>query len=112
LTASLIVVVLIVIALFPLLRALSTSLFVSADTEANIIALNLAIGKVEEIRNASFADVSSEAKAQIARFPRFQREVAVTPLHAKLKNVTITVSWKDSTGVEKGVTLETYAADY
>ncbi len=112
LTASLIVVVLIIIALFPLLRALSTTLFVSADTEANIIALNLAMGKMEEVRNASFANVTNEARTQVPRFPRFEREVAVTELHAKLKDVKITVFWEVSGGDERYVTLETYAVDY
>jgi type II secretory pathway pseudopilin PulG len=112
LTASLIVVILIVIALFPLLRALSTTLFVSADTEANIIALNLAMGKMEEIRNASFAAVTNEARSQIPRFPRFEREVAVTSPHANLKDVKITVFWGVSGGGERAVTLETYATNY
>jgi len=112
LTATLLVVVLIIIALFPLLRALSASLFVSADTEANIVALNLAMGKMEEIRNAPFASVSSEAKAQLDKFPRFSREVIVSSPHANLKNVTIFVYWTVSGGIEKMVSMETYAADF
>lgn len=112
LTATLIVVVLIIIALFPLMRALSTSLFVSADTESNIIALNLGMGKMEEIRNKDFANVTTEAKAVVPKFPGFQREVIVTSPHAKLKDVKIIIYWEISGGTERMVSLETYAADY
>ena len=112
LTATLIVVVLIIIALFPLMRALSTTLFVSSDTESNIIALNLGMGKMEEIRNKDFANVTTEAKAAVPKFPRFQREVIVTSPHAKLKDVKIIVYWEISGGAQRMVSLETYAADY
>jgi type II secretory pathway pseudopilin PulG len=112
LIASLIVIVLIVIALFPLLRALSASLFVSADTEANIVALNLVQGKMEELRNLPFDSVSPEAKAQIENFPAFQREVIVTSPQSKLKDIKVIVYWKDSAGSEHNVSLETYEAKY
>ena len=70
------------------------------------------MGKMEEIRNASFADVTPEARAPVPRFPRFEREVTVTDLHTNLKDVKITLFWEISGGGEKYVTLETYAVDY
>jgi Tfp pilus assembly protein PilV len=112
LAAALIVIVLIVVALFPLLGALSSSLFVSADTEAGIIAVNLAQGKIEEIRNLSFDSVSSEAKVQVANFPRFQREVIVTSLYPKLKDIKVIIYWQGSGGSTQTVSLETYVASY
>jgi len=112
LVAALIVIVLIVVALFPLLGALSSSLFVSADTEAEITAINLAQGKIEEIRNQSFDSVSSEAKVQVANFPRFQREVMVTSLYPKLKDIKVIIYWQGSGGSTQTVSLETYVASY
>jgi len=112
LVAALIVIVLIVVALFPLLGALSSSLFVSADTEAEITAINLAQGKIEEIRNQSFDSVSSEAKVQVANFPRFQREVMVTSLYPKLKGIKVIIYWQGSGGSTQTVSLETYVASY
>lgn len=112
LVGTLIVIMLIILALFPLLRALSTTLFVSAGTEASIIALNLAEGKMEEVRNADFANVSSEARTQVPKFPRFEREVVVTPQHERLKNVQIFIYWEESGGAEKSVSLESYVVTY
>jgi type II secretory pathway pseudopilin PulG len=112
LVASLIVIVIIVIALFPLLRALSISLFVSSDTESTMIAANLLQSKMEEIRALSFDQIASEAKAPVENSPGFQRAVSITSPYPKLKKIKVTVYWKQSGGTEDNLFLETYAADY
>ena len=112
LMSALIVIVLVAIALIPLLRALSTSIFVSAETESNIVALNLAQGEMEEMRSLSYDNVTTKAKAAVEKHPGFQSEIIVTSPQANLKDVTVIVYWKSADGAEKNVSFETYAANY
>lgn len=112
LISSLILIVLVAIALVPLLRALSISLFVSGETESNIMALNLAQGKLEEIRSFPYENISSEAKSQVPNYPSFQREVIVNTPQPNLKDITVIVYWDLSGGVEQSVSFETYAANF
>jgi Tfp pilus assembly protein PilV len=112
LISSLILIVLVAIALIPLLRALSISLFVSGEIESNIIALNLAQGKLEEIRSLPYENISSEAKSQVPKYPRFQREVIVTTPQTNLKDIEVVVYWDLSGGAQQNVSFETYAANF
>lgn len=112
LVSSLIVIVIIVIALFPLLRALSISIFVSADTESTIIATNLSQSKMEEIRTLSYYLITSEAKSQVDKHPNFQSEVTVTNPQTDLKQIKVTIYWEDSGGTEDNISVESYATNY
>ncbi|MFC1568257.1 hypothetical protein ACFL37_01000 [Candidatus Margulisiibacteriota bacterium] len=112
LVTSLIIIVIIVIALFPLLRALSISLFVSSDTESTMVASNHLQAKMEEIRTLPFVEIVAEARAPIASDPKFQREVTVISPHYKLKNIKVTVYWQGADGKEQSLFLETYATNY
>lgn len=90
----------------------ASGLVSSADAENTTIAMNLAQGKMEEIRNLAFADDPTEPKADITGFSGFQREVevdapGVDPDISDLKHVTVTVYWTFK-GDEISVPLETY----
>ena len=111
LLTSLIVIVLVAIALIPLLRALSTSLFVSAETESNIVALNLAQGEMEEMRSLPYESITSKARAEVEKHPGFESELIVTSPQTNLKKITVIVYWKTA-GIEQSVSFETYAANY
>jgi len=95
LISSLILIVLVAIALVPLLRALSISLFVSGETES-----------------FPYENISSEAKSQVPNYPSFQREVIVNTPQPNLKDITVIVYWDLSGGVEQSVSFETYAANF
>ena len=94
----LITLVLLTTGLIALLQATSSGLFSSRDNESELVALNLAQEKVEDLRNKSFANVVNEAKAAVSGFADFQRDVVVTTPVANLKQVTVTVYWNASGG--------------
>jgi len=58
-----------------------------------MIAVNLAEGKVEELRRADFTSVTSTGATPFAGFPEFSWQAAVTDRSLVLKEVTVTVSW-------------------
>ncbi|MBU0672467.1 MAG: hypothetical protein KJ732_05520 [Candidatus Margulisbacteria bacterium] len=102
----------ILLALIPLLNALSSTLAVSSESHSDIMAINLAQTKMEEIRSLAYAGIASEAKAAVSSFPAFQREVIVTTPNADLKKVVVLVYWTPSGGVEEIVSFETYIANF
>lgn len=96
-----------------LMQAFSAGIFTSADNENELIAMNLAQEKMEDLRNRSYANVTNEAKAPVAGFSAFEREVSIStapPLPAGLKQVTTTVSWNAGSG-QVSVILVTYISD-
>lgn len=93
-----------------LLEALNTGLFVSSDNESELVALNLAQEKAEELRNKTYASVANEAKAVVSGFPTFQRDVVVTTPQANLKEATITVYW-NSKSTELDYSVVTYISN-
>ena len=110
--STLIVIILIVLSLFPLLRALSVNILVSASNKTNIVALNLAQSKIEELRSLGYSAITDEAKAPIANYPNYQSEVKVTQAQTDLKNIVVYVYWQREGGTEQFVSFETYAATY
>jgi len=84
----------------------------SSDAEHTEIAMNLAQGKIEEIRNLVFDDIVDEAKADVGGFLGFQREVEVSapafdPDMSDIKDVTVTAYWTHR-GDEISVPVQTY----
>ena len=65
----------------------------SVDAENTTIAMNLAQGKMEEVRNLSFASIADEAKAAVTGFAGFEREVMVTTPETDLKQITVKSYW-------------------
>src|SRR3989338_2877858 len=87
----LLTIILMVAVFVVLLEAFSTGLFSGGENETELVGINLAQEKMEEIRNKSYATIVNEAKAVIAAFPAFQMEVAVTTPQTSLKQVTVNV---------------------
>ncbi len=93
-----------------LLQALATGLFAGGENETELIAVNLAQEKMEELRNNNYANIVNEAKAAVPGFPVFQREVAVTIPQAGLKQATVNVYWFTKAD-ELNMSLVTYVSD-
>ena len=91
------------------LTLFASALVSSVDAENTTIAMNLAQRKMEEIRNLSFLGIVNEAKAAVAGFTGFQREVVVTTPETDLKEITVKTYWTYKGG-EIEVPLVTYIA--
>jgi len=86
----------------------STAFVSSIDPEKTNIAMNLAQGRLEEIRNLDFeTEIVSEPKSEVSGFPEFQRSVTVTSPETDLKQVTVDVYWSFKGG-ESTTSLVTY----
>ena len=66
--------------------------------------------KMEEMRNTSFADIISAAKAAVPGFSGFQQSVTVTVIYADLKQVDVAVFWTPQ-NTETSISLSTYVAN-
>ena len=93
-----------------LLEAFSTGLFSGGENETELVAINLAKERMEDIRNRTYATIVNEAKAVIAAFPAFQREVVVTTPQTGLRQVTVNVYWFTKAN-ELNESLVTYVSD-
>lgn len=91
-------------------EAMSVGLFAGGDHESHLVANNLAVEKMEELKNKTYANVASEAKAAVSGFTPFQREVAVTVPQANLKQATVTVYWYNKSD-ELSTSLVTYVSN-
>lgn len=77
-----------------LLNVISTGLFAGSVNENEIVAANLAQEITEQIRNTTFASISSQTPAvAVAGFPVFTREVLVSTPTTGLKQITVNVFW-------------------
>ena len=90
--------------------AVSQGLFVSGDSEASLVASNLAQEKMEEIRNTAYSSIANEAKAAVSGFSSYQREVVVSTPLTNLKQVAVNVYWFNKAN-ELSVSLVTYASN-
>lgn len=89
-------------------RLFGEGLAVSVDAENTSIASILSRQRLEELRNLDFdTGVVSEAKADVAGFTGFQRQVTVTTPQTDLKQVTVTTYWT-AKGGEVSTPLTTY----
>ena len=88
-------------------------MFATTDTEWVEQATALAQEKMENLRGTSFSSVSTEAKAVVAGWTGFSREVTVTQpsgTNSDFKQVVVTVYW-DTTGGELSTSLTSYVAN-
>lgn len=92
-----------------LLQAASIGLFAGGENQNELIAVNLAQEKMEDIRNTAYANIGNEAKAAVSGFPAFQREVVFTIPQTGLKLVTVNVYWF-AKGSELSTSLVTYVS--
>ena len=93
-----------------LLQALATGLFAGGENETELIAVNLAQEKMEDLRNNNYSNIVNEAKAAVPGFTVFQREVVVTIPQAGLKQAAVNVYWFTKAD-ELNVSLVTYVSD-
>lgn len=91
-------------------QAVVTGLFVSGGSEQELVAANLAQERMEDIRNTAYASVTNEARAPVAGFTTYEREVVVTTPLASMKQVNVTVYWQ-SKSEELSFSLVTYVSD-
>ena len=96
--------------LVALAEAVSVGLAAGGDQENQLVASQLAIEKMEDLRNKSYANVANETKAAVSGFSSFQREVAVTTPQANLKQATVTVYWYHKSD-ELNTSLVTYISN-
>lgn len=93
-----------------LLQVLNAGLFTSGQNEDEIVAAYLAQEKTEEIQNATFTSITSEAKAAVSGFPAFSRQVAVSTPQTDLNQVTVTVYWHAG-NAETNLSITTYVSN-
>jgi prepilin-type N-terminal cleavage/methylation domain-containing protein len=106
----LLAVVLMVGGFMALSQAVVTGLFISGENEQEIVAANLAQERMEDIRNRTYALVTYEARAPVAGFTSFEREVVFTTPLANLKQVSVNVYWHSKSD-ELSFSLVTYVSD-
>ena len=88
-------------------------IFATTDVEAYEQAVALAQEKLENLRGTAFASVASEAKAAVAGWTGFSREVTVTQptgTNSDLKQVVVTTYWTPG-DTEVSTLLTTYLAN-
>lgn len=93
-----------------LLQVFTPGLFAGGENETELVAINLAQEKMEEIRNTVYANIASEARAVVAGSPVFEREVVVSVPQTSLKQATVKVYWSAKAD-ELNMTLVTYVSD-
>jgi Tfp pilus assembly protein PilV len=105
----LLVVLVLVLAFFPLLQMLMTGIIVSADAENKNTAVALAQKRLEELKFGTYDSVSNEALTSVTSYPAFFRQVNVTTPDANLKDVKVTISWGGGQKADR-ITIETFIA--
>lgn len=96
-------------AFLAVLEAMNIGLFASGTNQDELIAINLAQEKMEEIRNTAFDDIEDDARAAVSGFAAFEREVEVTIPQSGLKLVNVNVYWTVR-GDELSANLVTYVS--
>lgn len=91
-------------------RAVVTGLSVGSETEQELVAVNLAQERMEDIKNRSYVDVTGEARAPVTGFTSFEREVVVEVPATGLKQVDVNVYWHSKSD-ELSISLVTYVSD-
>ena len=93
-----------------ILQAASIGIFAGGENESELVAVNLAQEKMEDMRNKIYANVTLETKTAVPGFSAFKREVVIDIPHSNLKQVSVNVYWfvKDK---EENVGLVTYVSN-
>ena len=112
---TLITTVIIAVGMAALITAFSQGLFASGDVSALRTATGLSQAKMEELNGVAFASIVNEARAPVAGFSGFDRQVVVTSspggTDANLKQVAVTVYWSIKGG-ELSTTLTSYLVNH
>ncbi|MFH1759678.1 MAG: hypothetical protein ABIA63_01130 [bacterium] len=81
------------IAFFSAYYVFTASLVVDDELEGDVVAMNLANLKLEQMLNQSFDSMVNEPKTAVAGFNGYYRQVTVTSQEANLKKIEIVVYW-------------------
>lgn len=99
---TLITVVLITMGLLPLILSFARGVFASNIASDLRVATGLTQAKMEELKNTSFASITSESRAALSGFTGFERAVSVTSApgstNSNFKQVVVTVYWRTKGG--------------
>ena len=106
----LLAVILFTVGFTALLQAMSVGLFAGGENENELVAVNLAQEKIEELRNKSYSAITNETKAVVAGFPAFAREAVITIPQTSLKQVSVNVYWYSKSN-ELNTSVVTYVSD-
>jgi prepilin-type N-terminal cleavage/methylation domain-containing protein len=96
-------------AIFGIFQAYSTGFMGMADAKYRTVATNIAREKMEEIKNTSFVDSSTDSDTVSGI--NFTTTVDVNPIEANLSNVITIVTWLDRKGDQKEIKLEMLVYD-
>ena len=107
-----------VVCVVSILWAFNTGMFAYTDIENVDLALNIAQERLENIKDTTFADITSTAPFTHPAFPNFTRQTVVVVTEQDpdtsedlLKRVDVTVTWTVK-GEDVSVTLTTLVASY
>ncbi len=98
------------VGMFAIMEAFNRGYFGIGTVEDYNLALSLTEERLEQVKDASFASVSSSARAAVSGFSDFDQQVVVTSPHADLKQVAVTTYWQVPGG-EKNTSLTTYVVN-
>lgn len=94
-----------------LLQVISMGLFAGGENEDEIIAINLAQEKTEELRNALYSGISQDSPpVTVSGFTAFTREILVTTPQTGLKQVSVNIYWNAGHG-QTSLAMVTYVSD-
>lgn len=102
--------VLLSIGLVGLVNAFSIGLSESVEAKHFAVVKNLAEEKLEEIRNLTYTNVVTEARAQVPGFTDYEHEVQVSEIQTGLKEVQIEIFWQTKGG-EVSISLASFVSD-
>jgi prepilin-type N-terminal cleavage/methylation domain-containing protein len=111
----LLVIIILAAVFFPLLQMFSSGLLVSDEVRGTNTAVILAQQKMEEIKNTTFASITSEPRTVISSYPAYSRQVNVSMLDTpqnKLLDIQVIVYWATGEGAGTNVSIETLISNF
>jgi hypothetical protein len=93
-----------------LMQAFNLGFIAESGFESTNLAVYLATGKIEQIRNLSYASIVNESRAPIAGYPGYESQVTVTQpagTNANLKKVVATIFYQTGKAGVRNVPLQT-----
>lgn len=106
----LIAVIILTVGIVAILWAFNAGIYASSGIENVDLALNIAQGTMEQIKNTPFASLADSGPAADSDFPNFNVSVNVAEGQEPMQ-VDTTVSWEVKGG-QASVTLTTLVVDY
>ena len=98
------------VGMFALMEAFNRGYFGIGQVEDYSLALSLSQEKMEELKDSSFANITSALRTAVTGFPDFDQQVDVTAVYTDLKRVIVQTFWQVPKG-ENNVTLTTYVVN-